>query len=345
MTRRLVILGGGTGGTLMANRLQTAPRRRPRDHRRRPGRPPRLPTRPALRPVRPRRPRRHRAAPAAPAAQGRGLPSGRRRSRRHRGRAGAPRRRCRAALRRARRGHRRPALPEETEGLTGPGWNEKVFTFYDLPGATALHQALEALRRRSPRAERRRHADQVPGRPARVRLPRRLVLPGAGHPRQGRADLRHPPRRRLHQADGGPHPRRHARREGRRAGDRVQHRRGRRRGRPARLLRRARGPVRPRRGDPPPRRRRVRRPLPGPRRRARLRADRPAHPAVEGAAEHLRHRRRHQRAGVEGRVGHPLRGRGPDRERQPLPRRSTSSTSPTTATPTASSRPASTRRC
>ncbi len=29
-------------------------------------------------------------------------------------------------------------VPEETEGLTGPGWMEKVFTFYDLPGATAL---------------------------------------------------------------------------------------------------------------------------------------------------------------------------------------------------------------
>ncbi|MCH0561817.1 MULTISPECIES: NAD(P)/FAD-dependent oxidoreductase [unclassified Streptomyces] len=34
-------------------------------------------------------------------------------------------------------------LPEETEGLTGPGWGEKVFTFYDLPGAVGLHQALE----------------------------------------------------------------------------------------------------------------------------------------------------------------------------------------------------------
>ena len=33
--------------------------------------------------------------------------------------------------------------PEETEGLTGPGWLEKVFTFYDLEGATALHGALE----------------------------------------------------------------------------------------------------------------------------------------------------------------------------------------------------------
>jgi sulfide:quinone oxidoreductase len=33
-------------------------------------------------------------------------------------------------------------LPEETEGLTGPGWMEKVFTFYDLAGAQALERAL-----------------------------------------------------------------------------------------------------------------------------------------------------------------------------------------------------------
>lgn len=32
---------------------------------------------------------------------------------------------------------------DETEGLTGPGWNEKVFTFYDLAGATALERALD----------------------------------------------------------------------------------------------------------------------------------------------------------------------------------------------------------
>ncbi len=30
----------------------------------------------------------------------------------------------------------------ETEGLTGPGWNETVFTFYDLAGATGLAEAL-----------------------------------------------------------------------------------------------------------------------------------------------------------------------------------------------------------
>ncbi|HTR90741.1 MAG TPA: FAD/NAD(P)-binding oxidoreductase [Trebonia sp.] len=33
-------------------------------------------------------------------------------------------------------------VPEETEGLTGPGWMEKVFTFYTLAGAVALRRAL-----------------------------------------------------------------------------------------------------------------------------------------------------------------------------------------------------------
>ncbi|KUO18213.1 type III sulfide quinone reductase, selenoprotein subtype [Streptomyces dysideae] len=36
-------------------------------------------------------------------------------------------------------------LPEETEGLTGPGWGENVFTFYDLPGAVGLRHALERI--------------------------------------------------------------------------------------------------------------------------------------------------------------------------------------------------------
>ena len=33
--------------------------------------------------------------------------------------------------------------PEETEGLTGPGWNERAFTFYDPGGAAGLRRALE----------------------------------------------------------------------------------------------------------------------------------------------------------------------------------------------------------
>jgi sulfide:quinone oxidoreductase len=35
--------------------------------------------------------------------------------------------------------------PEETDGLTGPGWGSSAFTFYDLPGAAALAGALERL--------------------------------------------------------------------------------------------------------------------------------------------------------------------------------------------------------
>src|SRR6266511_3334534 len=35
--------------------------------------------------------------------------------------------------------------PEETEGMTGPGWNERVFTFYNPEGADALHGELERL--------------------------------------------------------------------------------------------------------------------------------------------------------------------------------------------------------
>jgi sulfide:quinone oxidoreductase len=35
--------------------------------------------------------------------------------------------------------------PEETEGLTGVGWNERMFTFYDVPGAEQLARALEAF--------------------------------------------------------------------------------------------------------------------------------------------------------------------------------------------------------
>jgi sulfide:quinone oxidoreductase len=35
--------------------------------------------------------------------------------------------------------------PEETEGLAGPGWNERVFTFYDVPGAEQLARALETF--------------------------------------------------------------------------------------------------------------------------------------------------------------------------------------------------------
>jgi sulfide:quinone oxidoreductase len=36
-------------------------------------------------------------------------------------------------------------LPEETEGMTGPGWGERIFTFYELEPATALRDALRGF--------------------------------------------------------------------------------------------------------------------------------------------------------------------------------------------------------
>jgi len=36
-------------------------------------------------------------------------------------------------------------IPEETEGLTGPGWMEKVFTFYSFDGAVALERVLSGF--------------------------------------------------------------------------------------------------------------------------------------------------------------------------------------------------------
>jgi sulfide:quinone oxidoreductase len=37
--------------------------------------------------------------------------------------------------------------PEETDGMTGPGWNERVFTFYEPAGAAALRAALRRFDR------------------------------------------------------------------------------------------------------------------------------------------------------------------------------------------------------
>ncbi len=37
--------------------------------------------------------------------------------------------------------------PEETEGMLGAGWNESVFTFYSLEGAAALRPALDRFRK------------------------------------------------------------------------------------------------------------------------------------------------------------------------------------------------------
>jgi NADPH-dependent 2,4-dienoyl-CoA reductase/sulfur reductase-like enzyme len=54
-------------------------------------------------------------------------------------------------------------LPEETDGLDG-GWPERVHTFYTPAGAASLPGCAGAFRGRPDGRQRRRHADQVPGR-------------------------------------------------------------------------------------------------------------------------------------------------------------------------------------
>ena len=68
-------------------------------------------------------------------------------------------------------------VPEETEGLTGPGWMQKVFTFYTPEGAARVAAGTGGDHWRPSGRQRRRHAHQVPGGAARVLLPRGLVLP------------------------------------------------------------------------------------------------------------------------------------------------------------------------
>ena len=76
-------------------------------------------------------------------------------------------------------------LPEETEGLTGPGWMESVFTFYTPDGAAALRGALERFSGGRLVVNVVENAGQVPGRAAGVLLPGRPLLPAPGHPRPG----------------------------------------------------------------------------------------------------------------------------------------------------------------
>ena len=68
--------------------------------------------------------------------------------------------------------------PDQTPGmLDGGEWHRSIHEFFTFEGAQALHDALRALRRRPGPGPRGRDADQVPRRAAGVRLPRRRVLP------------------------------------------------------------------------------------------------------------------------------------------------------------------------
>ena len=185
--KRLLVLGAGTAGTMVVNKLRhRLDRVAVADHDRRPGRCPPLPAGSAVRPVRRLPPGRDRQAPA-PVHPGRRRPGARR------DRPG-----------RRRRQHRPPGA---TAANCGYDYLVIATGVEPAPGSDARHaraavaaqhlrllhprrcdrarEALDGLRRRPARRARRRHADQVPGRAAGVHLPRRGVLPRPRHPGLG----------------------------------------------------------------------------------------------------------------------------------------------------------------
>ena len=112
--------------------------------------------------------------------------------------------------------------PEETEGMTGDGWNERVFTFYTPEGAEALHGALE-------RFDGGRLAVNLVDMPIKCPVaPLEFAFLADWYLRErgvrGNTEIVYstPARRRVHQADRVRTPRRPAHRKGDRARDGVQ---------------------------------------------------------------------------------------------------------------------------
>ena len=68
------------------------------------------------------------------------------------------------------------AAGPDTGHARGPSGGDSIFDFYTLEGARRCATALRRFDRRPARRAHHRDADQVPGRPAGVRLPRRRVL-------------------------------------------------------------------------------------------------------------------------------------------------------------------------
>ncbi len=130
-------------------------------------------------------------------------------------------------------------------------------------------------------------------------------------------------RQRIHQARGGGDPSRSAHEQRGRTRHRVQHRVGGelwRRPLEAHRLRRPRVRVRPRRRGAAAQQCGLRGAQPGSGRCDEPRTYGHCHAADQGPSERVRRRRRHEPAGLQGRVGHSLRGRDPGRQHRPVPR-------------------------
>ena len=111
--------------------------------------------------------------------------------------------------------------PEETDGLTGPGWNERVFTFYTPEGAEALARALERFDRGRLVVNLVDMPIKCPVAPLELAFLADWTCASSGA-KQRRDRLLDAPRRRLHQAGRLEASRRPAGREGDRTGHGVQ---------------------------------------------------------------------------------------------------------------------------
>ena len=104
--------------------------------------------------------------------------------------------------------------PEETEGLTGPGWKEKVFTFYTSRGPRPWPRSLTWFDGGRVVVNVVEMPIKCPVAPLEFCFLADWFFRAAGHARPGRADLRDSARRRVHQAGGLTAPRRDARASG-----------------------------------------------------------------------------------------------------------------------------------
>ena len=210
--------------------------------------------------------------------------------------------------------------PEETPGLTGPGWNERAFTFYTAAGAAALRERLESF-------EGGRLVVNLMAAPIKCPvgpLEFAFLADWLFHERgmRERVDLAYvTPLSDVFANEAASVPAALAARvQGNRADHGFQLERGRRRGRRAARGGRPPDALRPARHRAAAWRRRVRRTVGASGRCARVRPHEHAHPASRERGEHLRDRRCDRPADLEGRVGDPLRGRGADRQRRALSR-------------------------
>ena len=277
------------------------------DHSGRSGRPSHLSTGAPLRALRAGRSRRHRAAERSAAPSWDRICQERDRPRGTRNQPGHPGERDNPRVRRARCRHRGRPRTGGNGGFDRHRVDGQGFHLLLTRRSRRAGRGLGYVRRWPRGRQRGGHAHQVPRRAARVLLPGRLVLSRTRHPRPGGSDLCDAARRSLYQARGLLPAGGDAVGEGHRPGDRVQHRGGGRGEGTSRRLRRSRGRLRPGCRRSTARWGSLCRPVAGSGRRVELHPHGRAHAAVQGCTERLRDRRRRQRPGLEGRIGHALR--------------------------------------